>query len=46
MSTREDLRSTLWTLLEEEMGESYPWLTDRTDLRETSGSTRWTWSVW
>src|SRR5438045_1485444 len=35
MSTREKLRTTLWNLLEEEMGESYPMLTDDQDLRES-----------
>jgi acyl carrier protein len=35
MSTRETLRSTLMDLLEQEMGESYPSLTDDQDLRES-----------
>jgi acyl carrier protein len=35
MSTREKLRTTLMNLLEEEMGESYPMLTDDQDLRES-----------
>jgi acyl carrier protein len=35
MSTRESLRTTLLSLLEEEMGESYPELTDDQDLRES-----------
>jgi acyl carrier protein len=35
MSTRESLRATLLSLLEEEMGESYPELADDQDLRET-----------
>ena len=35
MSTRETLRSTLMDLLEQEMGESYPTLTDDQDLRES-----------
>jgi acyl carrier protein len=35
MSTRERLRTTLLNLLEEEMGESYPELTDDQDLRES-----------
>jgi acyl carrier protein len=35
MSTREMLRTTLMNLLEEEMGESYPMLTDDQDLRES-----------
>ena len=35
MSTRETLRTTLMTLLEQEMGESYPMLTDDQDLRES-----------
>src|ERR1700728_993047 len=35
MSTRETLRTTLMTLLEQEMGESYPLLTDDQDLRES-----------
>ena len=35
MSTRERLRATLLHLLEEEMGESYPELTDDQDLRES-----------
>ena len=35
MSTRERLRTTLLQMLEEEMGESYPELTDDQDLRET-----------
>ena len=35
MSTRETLRSTLMNLLEQEMGESYPTLTDDQDLRES-----------
>jgi acyl carrier protein len=33
MPTREQLRTTLLNLLEEEMGESYPLLTDDQDLR-------------
>ncbi|MHC5538883.1 acyl carrier protein [Singulisphaera rosea] len=37
MSTREALRTTLRTLLEDEMGESYPDLTDDRDLREGMG---------
>src|SRR4029077_18563077 len=35
MSTREQLRATLLNLLEEEMGESYPALSDDQDLRAT-----------
>jgi acyl carrier protein len=35
MSNREALRATLLHLLEEEMGESYPMLTDDQDLRES-----------
>jgi acyl carrier protein len=35
MSTREQLRATLLNLLEEEMGEPYPLLTDDQDLRES-----------
>src|SRR6516165_8695331 len=35
MSTRETLRTTLTDLLEQEMGESYPTLTDDQDLRES-----------
>ncbi len=35
MSTRERLRTTLSNLLVEEMGESYPELTDDQDLRES-----------
>jgi acyl carrier protein len=35
MSTRESLRTTLMNLLEQEMGESYPTLTDDQDLRES-----------
>ena len=35
MLTRERLRTTLLHLLEEEMGESYPELTDDQDLRES-----------
>ena len=35
MWTRETLRSTLSTLLEEEMGQSYPELTDDQELRES-----------
>ncbi len=35
MSTRETLRTTLMNLLEQEMGESYPMLTDDQDLRES-----------
>ncbi len=35
MLTRERLRTTLLSLLEEEMGESYPDLTDEQDLRES-----------
>jgi acyl carrier protein len=37
MSLRENLRETLFNLLEEEMGESYPQLTDDQDLRESLG---------
>jgi acyl carrier protein len=37
MSARETLRTTLMTLLEEEMGETYPLLQDDQDLRETLG---------
>lgn len=37
MSTRETLRATLLNLLEEEMGESFPSLTDDQDLRESLG---------
>jgi acyl carrier protein len=35
MSTRETMRTTLMNLLEQEMGESYPMLTDDQDLRES-----------
>jgi acyl carrier protein len=35
MSNRETLRTTLMSLLEQEMGESYPALTDDQDLRES-----------
>jgi acyl carrier protein len=35
MSTREQLRTMLLHLLEEEMGEPYPLLTDDQDLRES-----------
>jgi acyl carrier protein len=35
MSAREKLRTTLLALLEEEIGESYPVLTDDQDLRES-----------
>jgi acyl carrier protein len=35
MSTRENLRTTLMNLLEQEMGESYPALADDQDLRES-----------
>ncbi len=35
MSSRETLRQTLIDLLEQEMGESYPSLTDDQDLRES-----------
>jgi acyl carrier protein len=35
MSTREQLRARLLNLLEEEMGEPYPLLTDDQDLRES-----------
>jgi acyl carrier protein len=35
MPTREQLRSRLLNLLEEEMGESYPLLSDDQDLRES-----------
>ncbi len=35
MSNRETLRTTLMDLLEQEMGESYPALTDDQDLRES-----------
>jgi acyl carrier protein len=35
MSTRETLRTTLLNLVEEEMGESYPNLSDDQDLRES-----------
>ncbi len=35
MSSRETLRQTLTDLLEQEMGESYPSLTDDQDLRES-----------
>jgi acyl carrier protein len=35
MATREMLRTTLLNLLEAEMGESYPMLTDDQDLRES-----------
>jgi acyl carrier protein len=35
MWTRETLRTTLSNLLEEEMGQSYPDLTDDQDLRES-----------
>jgi acyl carrier protein len=37
MSTRETLRTTLLTLLEEEMGESFPTPDDDQDLRESLG---------
>jgi acyl carrier protein len=37
MSTRETLRATLLNLLEEEMGEPFPSLTDDQDLREGLG---------
>lgn len=37
MSSRETLRTTLLQLLEEEMGESYPVLSDDQDLRESLG---------
>lgn len=37
MSSRETLRATLLNLLEEEMGESFPSLTDDQDLRESLG---------
>jgi acyl carrier protein len=37
MSTRETLRETLLNLLEEEMGEPFPSLTDDQDLRESLG---------
>jgi acyl carrier protein len=37
MITRETLRTTLLNLLEEEMGESYPSLTDEQDIRESLG---------
>ncbi len=35
MSTRETLRSTLMDLLAQEMGESFPTLTEDQDLRES-----------
>ena len=37
MSSRDDLRTTLRTLLEEEIGETYTDLGDRQDLREGLG---------
>jgi acyl carrier protein len=37
MSARETLRSTLLSLLEEEMGQSYALPQDHQDLRETMG---------
>jgi acyl carrier protein len=37
MMSRDELRSTLSVLLEEEMGESYPDLEDERDLREGLG---------
>jgi acyl carrier protein len=37
MSTRETLRAKLLSLLEEEMGEPYPSLSDDQDLRESLG---------
>jgi acyl carrier protein len=37
MMEREDLRATLLTLLEEEMGESYDLANDAADLREGLG---------
>jgi acyl carrier protein len=37
MTSRETLRATLLTLLEEEMGQSYPTLADDQDLRESLG---------
>jgi acyl carrier protein len=37
MSARETLRTTLVTLLEEEMGETYPLPQDDQDLRESLG---------
>ena len=37
MSARETLRTTLLSLLEEEMGEKYPVLEDDQDLRESLG---------
>jgi acyl carrier protein len=37
MKSRDDLRSTLSRLLEEEMGEMYPELDDDRDLREGLG---------
>jgi acyl carrier protein len=37
MSARETLRTTLVTLLEEEMGEKYPLPQDDQDLRESLG---------
>ena len=37
MPNREDLRTTLLTLLEDEMGESYPVLADDQNLRESLG---------
>ena len=46
MSARETLRTTLVNLLEEEMGEKYPLPKDDQDLRESSSSTRSTWSGW
>jgi acyl carrier protein len=37
MMSRDELRSTLSILLEEEMGETYPQLEDERDLREGLG---------
>ncbi len=37
MTSREALRSTLLSLLEDEMGETYPALDDDQDLRESLG---------
>jgi acyl carrier protein len=37
MPTRENLLTTLLNLLEEEMGESFPTLTDDQDIRESLG---------
>ncbi len=37
MTSRETLRSSLLSLLEEEMGEAYPNLDDDQDLRESLG---------